>query len=77
MGSIKRITNEVLAVKLDIITEVVNELKLTLNGNGSLGLKTRVDRLEQTERSRLWSLRTLWASLISVILTVCANWVWG
>ena len=76
MGSIKRITNEVLAIKLDIITEVVNELKLTLNGNGSLGLKTRVDRLEQTDGSRKWHFRAAWAAILSMALGLVSNWAW-
>lgn len=40
------------------------------NGGGNLGMKTRVDRLEQTEETRTWSLRALWLGMIGVISRV-------
>ena len=36
-------------------------------GNGGVGLKTQVDRLEQTEQSRTWHLRALWVTILGML----------
>lgn len=41
-----------------------------LFGNDSPGIKTQVDRLEEKERTRQWSLRALWTVLLSVLVKI-------
>ena len=68
-----KITNDVLAAKLDAIvnkqsehTESLSNIIYTLNGrNGQPGLITRLDRIEQTEARRVWHIRTLWATVLA------------
>jgi len=68
-----KITNDVLAAKLDAIankqsehTESLSNITYTLNGrNGQPGLITRLDRIEQTEARRVWHIRTLWATVLA------------
>ena len=40
------------------IKDTVDDLKTVLEGNGD-GLKTKVDRLEQSEKRRTWQIRAL------------------
>ncbi|MGH9429583.1 MAG: hypothetical protein ACRD2L_25135 [Terriglobia bacterium] len=84
-----RVTNEVLLQRLDGLSEFLKdhvtkdeahqaEMHRVLDGlNGSApGIKTRVDRLEQSEGSRKWHFRTIWAALVSIGLTLTGNWIW-
>jgi len=83
----KQITNAVLAEKIDQLTDLVRTHVTAdekhfvaigdfINGNGSVGAKTRIDRLEQAEKSRTFHVRTIWAALVSTIVGVAVNWVW-
>jgi hypothetical protein len=73
-----QITNEVLATKIDYLTDLVSKhidrdderfdkLFGTLDGNGQPGLKTRLDRLEQAEASRKEYKGTITASVVGSI----------
>lgn len=66
----KPITNEVLATKIDHLTDLVakhidrdderfDKLFGVINGNGQAGIVTRIDRLEQVESTRKWTIRAL------------------
>ncbi len=66
----RQITNEVLATKIDYLTDLVgkhidrdderfDKLFSSLNGNGQAGIITRIDRLEQVESTRKWTIRAL------------------
>ena len=37
-------------------------------GNGTPGLRVKVDRLEQVEKMRSWHYRTIWAGLSGLLL---------
>lgn len=65
----KPITNEVLAEKIDRLGEDVVVVKELLTGNGepSKGLVVRVDRLEQVESRRKWTVRAIAGTLMSLI----------
>ena len=70
-----KITNDVLAAKLDAIvskqsehTENLTNILYILNGrNGQPGMITRLDRLEQSEGRRVWHIRLLWGSIVTAI----------
>jgi hypothetical protein len=57
------------------------ELGIFINGNGTPGAKTRLDRLEQIENHRNFHLKALWTAItttaVGLILTFVANWIWG
>jgi hypothetical protein len=82
-----KITNAVLADKIDNLAALVQrhiesddkhfeQLHGFVDGNGNLGAKTRLDRLEQTERYRVFHVRALWTAFVSAMMAVVANWVW-
>lgn len=41
-----------------------------LFGNESLGMKTQVDRLEEKEKIRQWSIRALWVAFLAALSKV-------
>lgn len=78
-------TLESVETKLDLLVDLVkahladdkaafDHLEEMLNGNGQPGLKTRLDRLEQTEEGRRWNLRTIWAALVAIIVGWAFKW---
>ena len=51
--------------------EHIEREELILRGDGSVekpGMVLRLDRLEQTEQVRRWSLRTMWIALMGMIV---------
>lgn len=48
-------------------TKLLEKHEDTLYGNGNAGLDKRVDRIEQVEIGRKWSMRALWGTTITVI----------
>jgi len=51
------------------MTEHIDREELILRGDGtkeSPGMVLRLDRLEQTEEVRRWSLRTMWIALVAM-----------
>jgi len=38
--------------------------------NNSPGLKTKIDRLEQSEKKRAWHFRTIWGAMVGVVMKV-------
>ena len=75
-----RVTLSTLDQKLDFLLSTLEKHVKTddahferigdvLDGNGTLGMKTRVDRLEQSESTRKWHIRTLWAAIVTGVCT--------
>jgi hypothetical protein len=62
----KETTREVIAEKLDRISDQLEHIDLILTGNGdpSKGLVVRVDRLEQKEVVRSKQLWAVWTAII-------------
>lgn len=59
----------------NIILDKLDDLSVLLNGsNTEPGIKTRLDRLEQSEQSRTWLLRTTIVAAIGAILSAIASW---
>lgn len=48
--------------------EQLDTICLFINGNGQLGVKVRIDRLEQTEQGRVWAWRMLVTTVIGLVL---------
>ena len=83
-----KVTNGVLAAKLDYLTELVQahvesderhfiSLNSFIDGNGNLGAKTRIDRLEQLEDSRKWHVRSLWTAICAGFIGVIVKMIIG
>jgi hypothetical protein len=55
--------------KQDTILEEVKTIKVILIGNGdpSKGVVVRLDRLEQREQARVWTIRAIAAGIITLI----------
>ena len=51
----------------DAIDRIEKHIDRAFNGNGGPGLKLRIDRLEQVEKGRRWTIRTLAATVIGVV----------
>ena len=51
------------------LNKKVDRIQLTLDGNGTVGLKTRIDRLEQTEKRRS---KFIWVMLLACGTSVLA-----
>ena len=62
-----RVTLAVINTKLEALTENVQELTYAIRGNGKDGLLTKVDRLEQTEAVRKWTIRALVGSMLTAV----------
>lgn len=61
--------DEATRVRFDGVEEKLDRLIECLEGDASApGLRTRVDRLEQTESRRAWTVRTLVAAMVAVIV---------
>jgi hypothetical protein len=62
----REVTREVIAEKLDRISDQLEHIDLILTGNGdpSKGLVVRVDRLEQKEAVRSKQLWAVWTAII-------------
>jgi len=37
---------------------------------GNPGLKTKIDRLEQSEKKRAWHFRTIWGGMVAMVMKV-------
>lgn len=48
--------------------KVLDRIDRGINGNGDVGLKTRLDRLEQIEKNRKWAIRTLAAAVAGMLV---------
>ena len=51
----------------------IKAIHVAVIGNGKPGLGTRVDRMEQVEVRRTWSLRAVWGSIISMVSAYIAS----
>lgn len=49
------------------IFDVYKGIKNTLYGNGSEGMKIKVDRLEQTESNRKWTIRAMVVTILGIL----------
>lgn len=68
---LREIINKVTEISIDskYLRQKVDRLDTAIMGNGSAaGLKTRVDRLEQVEGNRKWSIRLLWTALVGFLV---------
>ena len=50
------------------LLEKVDRVLKSLDGNGGPGLKTRLDRLEQIEKNRLWTWRCVLGSVVGLVV---------
>lgn len=53
--------------------EILNEIRECLVGNGNPGMKTRIDRLEQTEKGRKFQFNTLWTAMVGTFIVAAFN----
>jgi len=65
----------------NMLTALVKEIKRKIDkhgdnifGNGNQGMKTQIAQLEQSERTRTWNLRAVWAGMISLFVSVIASY---
>ncbi len=49
------------------IFDVYKGIKNTLYGNGSEGMNIKVDRLEQAERNRKWTIRAIVVTILGIL----------
>lgn len=54
----------------DRLYKHIDDMNHFIFGNGSVGLTTRLDRLERIEENRRWSLRLAWTSIIGIFSKV-------
>ena len=75
-----KVTLQTLDQKLDFLLESMRDhiradethfqkIGDVIDGNGTPGMKTRMDRIEQVEASRKWHIRTLWAAIVTGVCT--------
>ena len=58
-----------------MIEEKLEKISHVIDGNGSPGLKIRVDRLEISENRRSWLLRSAVVSSITAMMAVLVSWL--
>lgn len=59
--------------RIETTLDTIDVRTAALYDNGRPGLMTRVDRLEQVEKRRTWTIRALVAALIAVTLDLVAR----
>jgi Uri superfamily endonuclease len=59
--------------KLTAFDEKLDRLVYAMEGNGTPGLKTRIDRLEQNDARRKWILRLIATSVVGIVVTQVAK----
>lgn len=67
---------DMLGQKLERITETTDKMENAIMGLGDQsnpGIIVRIDRLEQLEDSRKWSLRAAWGAIIVIAVRVVAS----
>lgn len=64
----------VLRSQSDSARQDLNEIKYSLNGNGTPGMKTRIDRLEGSESRRVWLVRAATGSSIGAVIAAIGAW---
>ena len=65
----------ILKERLEYLVKMVDDLHHTVCGNGQPGLKIRVDRLEQSRKSRDKVLWFLSAGFVGLFGQVASNWL--
>ena len=62
------VTQQAILLKLDVMDEKMSRVCTFIDGNGKpeRGAVVRLDRLEQTEKSRLFHIRMLWTATAGV-----------
>jgi hypothetical protein len=51
-----------------VITRLLEKHEHTLYGNGSQGITTRIDRLEISDKNRVWHFRAVWLAATAGIV---------
>lgn len=69
-----RVTLAVLGTKLDLLTEAFKEFRdeFVAHLNEDRVARIDIDRLTQVEKSRVWHLRTIWATIAASVV----GWAW-
>lgn len=73
----RRVTNEVLAQKLDDLTKIVSEhvhqdeerFQRIFFDNGKPSVFSRLNSLEEVEGKRTWHIRSIWTAILAAIVT--------
>lgn len=63
-------TGAVMAANVVHILQGIDEIKEELRGNGTPGIKTRVDRIEQTEAKRGKQSLAVWGLIVAVLAQI-------
>ena len=79
----RRITNEVLAQKLDDLTKIVSEhvkqdderFQRIFFDNGKPSVFSRLNSLEEVEGKRTWHIRSIWTAMLAAIATVVVTYL--
>ncbi len=56
------------------VTDRLDEIYKTLNGNGQPGFKVRIDRLERSNAERKWLLRVIAGAVIVAAVRLWMQW---
>lgn len=77
LTDVRLILTEVAEIRTDnkSIKSRINKHEEILNGNGHEGLVIRVDRLMQSEVSRVWHIRAIWVAIIGGVGKYFLGWV--
>ncbi len=55
------------------IKDSLHGIKVAFDGNGRVGIKTRIDRLEQVEKNRKWTMRTLITAMSAMLVKMISD----
>lgn len=58
--------------KIEDMAGDLKDIKHAINGNGTPGIKVRLDRLEQAAESRRWQFKALFGG----VLTLIGKWIY-
>lgn len=57
------------------LTQDVRDIDQALSGNGQVGMKVRLDRLEQAEKRRVRNSYLLWGAIVAAVVNAVVAWL--
>lgn len=55
--------------------KILEKIDLKLNGNGHAGVYTRLDRIEQKEKDRKWTIRVVIAAIVGLVVYTIKRYI--
>lgn len=71
---IKELSDKISNAESLFVTHISDDRKM-FHGNGGIGIMTRLDRIEQREKGREWTIKAIIVSILGVVGKMLSDWV--